>query len=113
MTDLSANTALLQTDLGSLPLLARGKVRDIYAVGSEPDSAFADRGWTVVPRGDAHFLVTLLAMAVRSAGRDTDVVLEEEGPRLRVVRVVDGREIGSGRGAVDGDWFDAARIYRS
>ena len=28
-------SALLQTDLGSLPLLARGKVRDIYALGDD------------------------------------------------------------------------------
>jgi len=28
--------ALLTTDLGSLPLLARGKVRDVYAVSGEP-----------------------------------------------------------------------------
>ena len=27
--------ALLQTDLGSLPLTARGKVRDIYALSDE------------------------------------------------------------------------------
>jgi phosphoribosylaminoimidazole-succinocarboxamide synthase len=32
------NPALLQTDLGSLPLLARGKVRDIYALGPASDS---------------------------------------------------------------------------
>lgn len=30
--------ALLQTDLGSLPLTARGKVRDIYASSAAPDS---------------------------------------------------------------------------
>jgi phosphoribosylaminoimidazole-succinocarboxamide synthase len=30
--------ALLTTDLGSLPLLARGKVRDIYAVSEAPDA---------------------------------------------------------------------------
>jgi phosphoribosylaminoimidazole-succinocarboxamide synthase len=30
--------ALLQTDLGGLPLLARGKVRDLYALGPHPDS---------------------------------------------------------------------------
>ncbi|MCU1321323.1 MAG: phosphoribosylaminoimidazole-succinocarboxamide synthase [Acidobacteriaceae bacterium] len=29
------NDALLQTDLGNLPLLARGKVRDIYALGDD------------------------------------------------------------------------------
>jgi phosphoribosylaminoimidazole-succinocarboxamide synthase len=32
------NPALLQTDLGSLPLLARGKVRDIYALSPDPAS---------------------------------------------------------------------------
>jgi phosphoribosylaminoimidazole-succinocarboxamide synthase len=30
--------ALLKTDLGDLPLLARGKVRDLYALGTAPDS---------------------------------------------------------------------------
>ncbi len=30
--------ALLTTDLSPLPLIARGKVRDIYALGPEPDS---------------------------------------------------------------------------
>jgi phosphoribosylaminoimidazole-succinocarboxamide synthase len=30
--------ALLKTELGSLPLLARGKVRDIYAVSDAPDA---------------------------------------------------------------------------
>jgi phosphoribosylaminoimidazole-succinocarboxamide synthase len=33
------NQPLLQTTLGDLPLLARGKVRDIYAAGPEPDSS--------------------------------------------------------------------------
>ncbi|MDE3105847.1 MAG: phosphoribosylaminoimidazolesuccinocarboxamide synthase [Acidobacteriota bacterium] len=32
------NTALLETHLGDLPLLARGKVRDIYAVSADPAS---------------------------------------------------------------------------
>jgi phosphoribosylaminoimidazole-succinocarboxamide synthase len=38
MTSSPSSHALLQTDLGSLPLLARGKVRDIYAVTSDPAS---------------------------------------------------------------------------
>ena len=38
-------------------------------------------------------------------GRDTDVEVEEDGPRVRVVRRVDGQEIGSGRAALDGDWL--------
>src|SRR5450756_36489 len=29
------NDALLETNLGPLPLLARGKVRDIYAIGAD------------------------------------------------------------------------------
>ena len=33
--------ALLSSDLGSLPLLARGKVRDIYAVSEEPGADLA------------------------------------------------------------------------
>jgi phosphoribosylaminoimidazole-succinocarboxamide synthase len=32
------SSALLQTNLGNLPLLARGKVRDIYSLGPEPDA---------------------------------------------------------------------------
>jgi ribosomal protein S18 acetylase RimI-like enzyme len=80
-------------------------------LGSEPDSALAALGWTAVPGGDAHFMVTSLAMAIRSAGRDSDVALEEEGPRVRVVRVVDGREIGSGRGALDGDWLGLHALW--
>jgi phosphoribosylaminoimidazole-succinocarboxamide synthase len=38
-TQSQASTALLQTDLGSVPLLARGKVRDIYATdANDPKS---------------------------------------------------------------------------
>lgn len=32
------SNALLQTELGNLPLIARGKVRDIYSLGSAPDA---------------------------------------------------------------------------
>ena len=52
-----------------------------------------------MPGGDAHFLLTSLAHASRLAGSDADVEVEEDGPRVRVVRVVDGREVGSGRAA--------------
>ena len=38
MPDTAASKALLSTDLGPLPLTARGKVRDIYALSSTPDS---------------------------------------------------------------------------
>jgi phosphoribosylaminoimidazole-succinocarboxamide synthase len=38
MTSTTSSLALLKTDLGPLPLLARGKVRDIYAVTADPAS---------------------------------------------------------------------------
>ncbi len=111
-----ANSCLAFGDPGlPLPEAAR-VVRDFYEargrdplvqveLGSPAATAFGDLGWTAVAGGDAHFMVTSLAMASRSAGRDTEVELEEDGPRVRVVRLVDGREIGSGRGAIDGDWL--------
>ncbi len=111
-----ANSCLAFGDPGMPLAEAADAVREFYdargrsalaqvELGSGPDSVLAGLGWTAVPGGDAHFLVTSLSMATRSAGRDTDVVLEEDGPRVRVVRVVDGHEVGSGRGAVDGDWL--------
>ena len=117
-----ANSCLAFGDPGMPLAEAADVVRDFYdargrdalvqvELGSEPDSALADLGWTAVPGGDAHFMVTSLAMAIRSAGRDSDVALEEDGPRVRVVRVVDGREIGSGRGALDGDWLGLHALW--
>ncbi len=38
MPDTSPSQALLHTDLGALPLTARGKVRDIYALSADPAS---------------------------------------------------------------------------
>jgi GNAT superfamily N-acetyltransferase len=111
-----ANSCLAFGDPG-IPLAdAAAEVRQFYDARrrdalvqvereSAPASAFVDLGWTAVPGGDAHFLVSSLAMASRSAGRDTDVEVEEDGPRVRVARLEDGREIGSGRAAVDGDWL--------
>ena len=37
-TDCTMSSALLNTDLGDLPLVARGKVRDIYALGPDPEA---------------------------------------------------------------------------
>jgi ribosomal protein S18 acetylase RimI-like enzyme len=85
---------------------ARGRTPLVQAeLGSDTERALAELGWATVPGGDAHFMVTSLAMAWRSAGRDTDVEVEEDGPRVRVVRLVEGQEIGSCRAALDGDWL--------
>jgi ribosomal protein S18 acetylase RimI-like enzyme len=86
--------------------VARG--RDALAqveLGSPIESELSASGWEAVPGGDAHFLVSSLAMAVRVATGDDDVDLVEDGPRAHVVRRVAGHEIGSGRAAVDGDWL--------
>jgi ribosomal protein S18 acetylase RimI-like enzyme len=111
-----ANSCLALGDPGApIPEVA-AVVRDFYAardrtplvqveLGSDTEHAFADLGWTHVPDGDAHFMVTSLAMAWRSAGRDTEVDLEEDGPRLRVVRRSGALEVGTARAAIDGDWL--------
>jgi ribosomal protein S18 acetylase RimI-like enzyme len=72
---------------------------------SSAERGFAGLGWRPVLGGDAHFLVSSLAMAIRSARGDGDVELVEDGPRARAVRRIDGAEVGSARAAVDGDWL--------
>jgi ribosomal protein S18 acetylase RimI-like enzyme len=111
-----ANSCLAFGEPGMALPRAAEVVRDFYGgrgrdplvqveLGSAHEAGFVELGWTAVPGGDAHFLVTSLAMASRVAGRDTDVELEEDGPRVRVVRREDGQEIGAGRATMDGDWL--------
>jgi N-acetylglutamate synthase len=111
-----ANSCLALGDPGVPIPEAAVVVRDYYAardrtalvqvgLGSDTERAFADLGWTAVPDGDTHFMVTSLAMAWRSAGADTEVDLEEDGPRLRVVRRSGAVEVGTAQAAIDGDWL--------
>jgi ribosomal protein S18 acetylase RimI-like enzyme len=111
-----ANSCLAFGDPGLPVEEAAAAVRSFYAArgrdalvqverDSIVDAAFADLGWQAVPGGEAHFMLTSLAHASRLAGDDLDVDMEEDGPRLRVVRRVDGAEVGSGRAALDGDWL--------
>jgi N-acetylglutamate synthase len=111
-----ANSCLALGDPG-LPLpRAAAEVRAFYGArgrdalvqveeGSAEESALAGLGWTPVAGGDAHFLLTSGAHASRRAGSDLDVEVEEDDPRVRVVRRVDGAEVGSGRAAIDRDWL--------
>ena len=106
-----ANSCLAIGDPG-LPLAqAAGRVVAFYSarerealaqveLGSPIEEGLDALGWRPVPGGDAHFLVSSLAMAVRSTRGDGDVVLVEDGPRVHVVRRVDGVEVGSARAAV-------------
>lgn len=111
-----ANSCLALGDPGVPVPEAAAEVRDFYRsrertplvqveLDSATEDAFAALGWSVVPGGDAHFMVTSLAMAWRSVGPDTEVDVEEDGPRVRAVRRSGGLEIGSGRAALDGDWL--------
>jgi ribosomal protein S18 acetylase RimI-like enzyme len=111
-----ANSCLALGDPG-LPFPAAVEaVRDFYAargrealaqveLGSEQESAFTALRWAPVPGGDSHFLLTSVAHASRLAGSDLDVEVEEDGPRVRVVRRVAGQDVGSGQAALDGDWL--------
>jgi ribosomal protein S18 acetylase RimI-like enzyme len=72
--------------------------------GSTTERAFAELGWQAVAGGDSHFLLAAVADVLGRLGDGSEAVLDEDGPRVRVARVVDGVEVGSGRGAVDEDW---------
>lgn len=111
-----ANSCLALGDPGLPPAAAADEVRAFYAsrgrdplvqveLGSDTDAAFAGLGWTPVPGGDSDFLLTSVAHASRLAGPDPDLEIEEDGPRVRVVLRVDGRDIGSGRAGLDDDWL--------
>ena len=110
------NSCLAFGDPGLPVPEALARVRDFYAArerptmvqveaGSTTEDELAGLGWETVPGGDAHFMVTSVAQAVRRAGGDTEGELAEDGPRVRVVRRVAGELVGSGRAAVDGDWL--------
>jgi N-acetylglutamate synthase len=74
--------------------------------GSETEQAFTDLGWDPVAGGDSHFLLAALA-DVRPLLTDPDplVTVAEDGPRVHAVRVSDGREVATGRAAVDDGWL--------
>ena len=116
-----ANSCLAFGDPGMPATEALDAVRRWYAdrdrdpllhleLGSELESQARDLGWTQVPGGDAHFMLTSLAHAWRRVAKhDLEVELEQDGSRVRVVRrsgaAHDGQGIGSARAAMDGDWL--------
>lgn len=70
---------------------------------SSEESFFADRGWAVVPGGDAHFLLGSVSRARRLAGPAPDLSATGD---LRV-------EGGDGvvEGTVDGDWLGIHGLF--
>jgi ribosomal protein S18 acetylase RimI-like enzyme len=111
-----ANSCLAMGDPG-LPLAeAAARVRHFYEERDRPvmvqverdsdaERWFAGRGWQVVAGGDTSFMLTSLADLSARVGHGSRVVVDEDGPRVRVALTVDGVEVASGRGAVDEEWL--------
>jgi N-acetylglutamate synthase len=112
-----ANSCLALGDPGMPLPAAADAVRRFYRDHDRPvmvqverdsaiERAFAGLGWQVVAGGDSHFLHAVLAdVLARLVDLPEAVVVNDDGPRVDVVRLVDGVEVGSGRGALDEGWF--------
>lgn len=75
-------------------------------LGGPFEGELRELGWTPVAGGDAHFMLTSIAQSRRLVPSDDLAVdLVEEGPRVRAVRRVDGRQAGSVRAALSDDWL--------
>ena len=111
-----ANSALAIGDPGVDLEAALERVRRFYAErdrpvlvqvesGSEVDDALTAAGWSVVPGGDAHFLLGSLARALRSARSATDATgrftLSEDGDRVSVSL----DDHAQGQAALHEDWL--------
>jgi GNAT superfamily N-acetyltransferase len=73
--------------------------------GSSVESEFVGAGWSVLPHGEADFLLASVARArraLRSRVRALDVELAVEDGVRAVATIA---EVASGRAALDGDWL--------
>ena len=75
--------------------------------GSSVESAFLDAGWSVLPHGEADFLLASVARASRAlrsrvAARPAATELAVEDG-VRALAAIEG--VASGRAALDGDWL--------
>jgi ribosomal protein S18 acetylase RimI-like enzyme len=112
------NSCLAMGDPG-IPLAdAAARVADFYLArgltpmvqvetSSDADCWFADAGWSVVPGGDALFLLGSVSRARRalSGSDEATVRTEVDGPRIRATVLQDGHEIGVGHAGLGGDWL--------
>ncbi|MBO9523585.1 MAG: GNAT family N-acetyltransferase [Nocardioidaceae bacterium] len=108
-----ANSCLAMGDPGMAPAEAAHAVRDFYdshdrtpmvqvEAGSEVEDWFAASGWSVVPGGDALFLLGSLARARRLLGVPVEeAVVTADGPRAQATL----GERAFGNAALDGDWL--------
>lgn len=126
-----ANSCLALGDPGVELAEAEQAVHEFYAArsrsplvqvetASATDTWFAQRGWEVVPGGDAHFQIGSLVRALRAARAARPGTVEalladqpgpvrldvtEDGPRVNL-EVHAGDDLVAGvRGGIDGDWL--------
>jgi ribosomal protein S18 acetylase RimI-like enzyme len=112
-----ANSCLAIGDPGTDVGAAAEAVRAFYAArnrpvlaqveaGSDVDIALSAAGWSVVPGGDADFLLASLSRALRScnaASSTPQAAHDSEGGGR--VRVEVGEGLATGEAALDGDWL--------
>jgi ribosomal protein S18 acetylase RimI-like enzyme len=118
-----ANSCLAMGDPGMPPAEAALVVRDFYLAadrtpmvqvetGSEVEDWFAAAAWSVVPGGDALFLLGSLARARRLLGAPVeDAVLSADGPRAHASIGDPGDVTAFGKAALDGDWLGVHDLW--
>jgi hypothetical protein len=115
-----ANSCLAMGDPGTSLTEAAEAVREFYGrhgrpamvqveVGSDADRWFDTAGWTVVPGGDAVFMIGSLSRSRRLlSGRVPEPAeLEVDGPRVRAAV----GDLASGKASVDGDWLGVHGLW--
>lgn len=113
-----ANSCLAMGDPGMSLADAAAVVLDHYAtydrlamvqveMGSDVERWFADAGWTVVPGGDALFLMGSLARARRLLDAGTEAELSTDGPRADAS--IGDRALG--KAALDEDWLGVHDLW--
>lgn len=113
-----ANSCLAMGDPG-LPLAdAAERVLDFYAardrtpmvqveLGSDADRWFSDAGWSVVPGGDALFLLGSVARARRLLGPVPGATIAADGPRARG----DVGDLARGSAGLHDDWLGVHGLH--
>lgn len=122
-----ANSCLALGDPGRELPEAAERVVDFYTArerqplaqveqGSPVDAAFTGLGWSEVPGGASYFQLTSLARAARAC-RDSDppeaasLELLEDGPRVELRLVREGRVVAGGRAALDDEWLGVHALH--